>query len=41
MDAHTVAEPDPLSQNLADPTDPDPTHCNKGKGERGKEKREK
>ena len=25
-DAHIVADPDPLSQNLADPTDPDPTH---------------
>ena len=41
VDAHTVVEPDPLSQNLADPTDPDPTHCNKGKGERGKEKKRK
>ena len=32
MDPHIFADPDPGSQNLADPTDPDPTdpdpkHC--------------
>ena len=32
MDPHIFAEPDPDpgSQNLVDPTDPDPKHCNKG-----------
>ena len=24
---HIFADPDPGSQNLADPTDPDPKHC--------------
>ena len=27
VDPHIFADPDPGSQNLADPTDPDPTHC--------------
>ena len=27
VDSNIVAAPDPGSQNLADPTDPDPTHC--------------
>ena len=27
MDPHIFADPDPGSQNLADPTDPDPKHC--------------
>ena len=27
MDLHIFADPDPGSQNLADPTDPDPKHC--------------
>ena len=29
MDPHVFADldPDPLSQNLSDPTDPDPKHC--------------
>jgi len=26
MDPHIFADPDPGSQNLADPTDPDPKH---------------
>jgi len=29
MDPHIFADPDPGSQNLADPMDPDPKHCNK------------
>ena len=27
VDPHIFADPDPGSQNLADPTDPDPKHC--------------
>ena len=27
MDLHIFADLDPGSQNLADPTDPDPKHC--------------
>ena len=27
VDSHIFADPDPGSQNLADPTDPDPKHC--------------
>ena len=27
MDPHIFADPDPGSQNFADPTDPDPKHC--------------
>jgi len=27
VDLHIFADPDPGSQNLADPTDPDPKHC--------------
>ena len=27
MDPHIFADPDPGSQSLADPTDPDPKHC--------------
>ena len=27
VDPHIFADPDPGSQNLADPTDPDPNHC--------------
>ena len=27
VDPHIFADPDPVSQNLADPTDPDPKHC--------------
>ena len=27
VDPHSFADPDPGSQNLADPTDPDPKHC--------------
>jgi len=29
VDPHIFADPDPVSQNLADPTDPDPDpkHC--------------
>ena len=27
MDPHIFSDPDPGSQNLADPTDPDPKHC--------------
>ena len=27
VDLHIFADPDPESQNLADPTDPDPKHC--------------
>jgi len=27
MDPHIFADLDPGSQNLADPTDPDPKHC--------------
>ena len=30
MDPHTFADPDPGSQNLADPTDPDPKHWFEG-----------
>ena len=29
VDPHIFADPDPGSQNLADPTDPDPKHCSK------------
>jgi len=28
VDPHIFADPDPGSQNLADPTDPDPMHLN-------------
>jgi hypothetical protein len=31
VDPHIFADPDPGSQNLADPTDPDPKHCEKHK----------
>ena len=27
VDSHILADPDPGSQNLADPTDPDPKRC--------------
>ena len=27
VNSHIYADPDPGSQNLADPTDPDPKHC--------------
>jgi len=27
VDPYIFADPDPGSQNLADPTDPDPKHC--------------
>ena len=27
MDPHIFADPDPGSQNLVDPMDPDPKHC--------------
>ena len=27
VDPHIFADPDPISQNLADPTDPDSKHC--------------
>ena len=27
VDPHIFADPDPGSQNLADPTDPNPKHC--------------
>ena len=30
VDPHFFADPDPESQNNADPADPDPKHCMKG-----------
>ena len=31
MDPHVFADSDPGSQNVADPTDPDPKHCEEHK----------
>ena len=31
VDPHIFEDPDPGSQNLADPTDPDPKHCHNPK----------
>jgi len=41
VDPHIFADPDPGSQNLADPTDPDPKHWTQNKHHKEKQDREK